>query len=551
MPKVVELRISPAHCKIPFTALSGIRLLFFLLCFSVQSYPQTGLLLLGNYQGHRQVNAQGTYYSSVWGYTDVRGREYAILGCYDGTAIVDLNYLPDSLSEVSFIPGPKASYSYREFKTYLHYLYIVSEGGGGVQIVDLSGLPNSVQILPSYVTSTFNRAHTISESSGHLYLNGGNATIGSTNVGGTMILSLANPGIPQAKGSFGDHYVHDVFVRNDTMFAAGIFGEGLSIVDVRDKSNPQLLKSIVYPGLGTHNSWVTEDGRHVLTTDEIGTTAKTLKIWDIGDLENISGVAEWNPRPGETIHNIVGKGTYAYCAFYKAGVLVADISDPANPTLAGFYDTFPDSVQAVFNGAWGVYPHLPSGKILVSDMTYGLFAFSFAAQKIGVVTGVVSDQQTGLPIAGALVRIKETGQTRWTNAQGEFLWGYAVGTYTLSVERSGVTPVVIEATIVENGSTPVNVTLPNPIPTRYELHQNFPNPFNANTAIAFDVPLAGRVTIRVFDVLGQNVLTIIDRNYPAGQFTVDVEAGSLHSGTYIYRIETPHYISARTMTVIR
>ncbi len=535
-----------------FTAISGCAAYCSLLvCFTFHGNAQTGLQLLGNYQGHRQINPQGTYYSSVWGYTDVNGREYAILGCYSGTAIVDLSYVPGSLPEVAFIPGPTASYSYREFKTYLHYLYIVSEGGSGVQIVDLSGLPNSVQVLPPFVTPIFDRAHTISESSGYLYLNGGNSTINSANIGGTLILSLANPRNPQVLGSFGNHYVHDAYVRNDTMFAAGIFGIVLSIVDVANKSNPQLLKIITYPGSGTHNAWVTEDGAHVLTTDEIGETEKTLKVWDIRDLESITNVAEWDPRPGETIHNVVGKGNYAYCAFYKAGILVADISDPANPTLAGSYDTFPDSVPAVFNGAWGVYPHLHSGKILVSDMTYGLFVFSFDAQKIGTVSGVVTDQQTGFPIANAIVRVKETGHTRWTNAQGEFLWGYAVGNYTLTVVRPGVTPATVTATIIENGITPVNVSLPAPIPVRYELHQNFPNPFNPNTSIVFDVPFAGRVAIRLFDVLGQEVLTITDRDYAPGRFTVEVDAGSLQSGTYIYRIETPNYVSAKKMMVIR
>jgi choice-of-anchor B domain-containing protein len=497
------------------------------------------------------VNPQGTYYSSVWGYTDVNGREYAILGCYNGTAIVDLNYLPGSLPEVAFIPGPTATYSYREFKTYLQYLYIVSEGGSGVQIVDLSGLPNSVQVLSSY--TVIDRAHTISESSGFLYLNGGTATLGSANVGGTRIVSLANPGVPQSVGVFGNHYVHDAYTRNDTMFAAGIFGIGLSILDVRNKSNPQLLKTITYPGSGTHNSWVTENGAYALTTDEIGNTAKTLKIWDIRDLENITNIAEWNPRPGETIHNVVGKGNYAYCAFYKAGILIADITDPLNPTLAGSYDTFPDTVQAIFDGAWGVYPLLPSGKILVSDMTYGLFVFSFDDQEIGTVSGLITDSQTGLPLVNALIRIKETGQTRWTNAQGEFFWGYAAGTYTLTVERAGAIPATVIATVQDgvNSTVQVSLTIPPALPVRYELHQNFPNPCNPGTTIAFDVPLAGRVTIRVFDLLGRNILTIVDRDYPPGRFTVDVEAGGLHSGLYVYRIETPNYVSAKKMSVIR
>ncbi|MGH2569382.1 MAG: choice-of-anchor B family protein, partial [Bacteroidota bacterium] len=345
--------------------------------------------MLGNYQGHKEINPQGTYFSSVWGYTDANGREYGILGTYRGTSVVDLTYLPDSLHEAAFIPGPTSSYSYREFKTYLNYLYIVSEGGSGVQIVDLSGLPNSVRIVGSSQTSTFTRAHTISEASGYLYVNGGNATVGEKDIGGTLILSLANPEQPFDVGMFGEHYVHDSYTRRDTMFAAGIFGVGLSILDVRDKGSLVLLKTIQYPGSGTHNAWTTDDGKYVMTTDEIGSTPKTLKVWDIRDLNTVSKVAEWNPRPAETIHNVCVKGSYAYIAYYKAGLLIADISDPHNPALAGFYDTYPGSDASVFNGAWGVYPYLPSGRILVSDMQTGLYVFSFEQQKIGIVTGVV------------------------------------------------------------------------------------------------------------------------------------------------------------------
>ena len=519
---------------------------------AAQSLGSLNVQLLGNYQGHKERNAQGTYYSSVWGYTDVNGREYGILGCYRGTAIVDLSYLPDSLHEVAFIPGPPASYSYREFKSYLNYLYIVSEGGSGVQVVDLAGLPNSVRILDNYQTPTFDRAHTISETSGYLYVNGGNSTSGGKDQGGTSILSLANPEIPVRVGQFNDHYVHDAYTRRDTLFASGIFGVGLSIIDVRDKTKPALLKTVQYPGLGTHNSWTTDDGRYVMTTDEIGTTPKTLKVWDIRDLNTISKAGEWNPRPADIIHNVCIKGNFAYTAFYKAGLQIADISDPRNPTTAGFYDTYPDSNSILYDGAWGVYPYLYSGKILISDMQTGLWAFQFDQQKIGKVGGIITDAFTHQPVSGAIIRIQETGQTRWTSAMGLYLWGYAVGTFNATVEREGYQPQSTTLSIVQNATTTINVALvPVTPPPSFALFQNYPNPFNPKTTIQFDLAKQSTVSLKLFDVLGQEVRVLKEGTLPAGRYSVVVDAAGLSSGVYLYRLQSPDFVRSQRMIVAK
>ncbi|MBI3112452.1 MAG: choice-of-anchor B family protein [Ignavibacteriales bacterium] len=514
--------------------------------FMANAQISQNVQLLGNYQGHRDLNINGTYYSGVWGYYDENGREYGILGALNGTAIVDLNFLPDSLHEVAFVPGPPASYSYREFKTYLHYLYIVSEGGEGAQIVDLSGLPNSVRFVGNFQFDGYTRTHSIGETDGYLYLNGGNATAN----GGTAIVSVRNPEQPQKLGTFSGHYVHDSYAYGDRFYAAGIFGQGLSVVNVSDKQNPFLMKTIEYFGAGTHNVWTTDDGKYALTTDEIGSTPKTLKIWDVHDLEVVTKVGEWNPRPDETIHNVFVKGNYAYTAFYKAGLLVGDISDPANPTTAGFYDTYPVVNSTRFDGAWGAYPYLPSGRILVSDMQTGLYVFQFDQQKIGKLVGTITDGATGQPITGAILRIKETGQTRWTGTAGQYLWGYATGTYSVTVEKEGYGTKQMEALIGQNSTTTVNIVLSkatsveNGPPTAFALHQNYPNPFNPSTTIPFELPRATHVTLTIHDLFGREVARLVEGEVSGGRHSVPWSPGSSPSNVYYYSLKT----SERTMT---
>lgn len=532
---------------------AALPVLFFFFAVHVHGQTNQNVQLLGNYQGHREINSNGTYYSGVWGYYDAQGNEYAIIGALNGTAIVDLRFLPDSLHEVGFIPGPQASYSYREFKTYLHYLYIVSEGGEGVQIVDLSGLPNTIRFVGSFLFNGYNRTHTIGETDGYLYLNGGNATP----TGGTAIVSVRNPEQPQKLGSFSGHYVHDSYTYGERFYAAGIFGHGLSIINVSDKQNPVFIKTIGYPGAGTHNAWTTDDGKYVLTTDEINATPKTLKIWDVRDLEVITKVGEWNPRPAETIHNVCVKGNYAYTAFYKAGFLVADISNPANPITAGYYDTYPAINSITFDGAWGVYPYLPSGRILLSDMQTGLYVFRFDQQKIGKLAGVVTDAATGLPISGAIIRVKETGQTRWTGTNGGYLWGYAVGTYSVTVEKAGYGSATVQPTITENSTTTINVSLSKPTsveadrPVGFALHQNFPNPFNPATTISFNLPSASRMTLTVHDVFGREVARLAEGELSAGTHSVTWSPDGVASGVYFYSLTTPGRSLTKRMILVQ
>src|SRR5205085_2136260 len=151
---------------------------FFLLLFiSCSVYTQRS----SNMNLMRHLDEHTGYYSAAWGYIAPNGREYAIMGFHDGTSFIDVS---DTLNvhEICTLKG--ISNGWREMKVYSHYAYIVSEApGSGLQIVDLSYLPDSVHLVRTYFCSGFSRAHTISQSGTFLYVNGGD--YGS---GGTFIL---------------------------------------------------------------------------------------------------------------------------------------------------------------------------------------------------------------------------------------------------------------------------------------------------------------------------------------------------------------------------
>lgn len=90
-----------------------------------------------------------------------------------------------------------------------------------------------------------------------------------------------------------------------------------------------------------------------------------------------------------------------------------------------------------------------------------------------------------------------------------------------------------------------------PILKSYYIEQNYPNPFNPSTTINYQLPKNGQVTIKVYDMLGREVRTLVNENKPAGSYSVNFDAGSLSSGIYIYRISAGDYIAAKKMTLIK
>ncbi len=89
------------------------------------------------------------------------------------------------------------------------------------------------------------------------------------------------------------------------------------------------------------------------------------------------------------------------------------------------------------------------------------------------------------------------------------------------------------------------------LPDKYELYNNYPNPFNPTTTIRFAVPLEGPVELSVYDILGRKVATLVNENYNAGFHNIQWDAGNLSSGTYIYRLKTTEGSFSKKLTLIK
>lgn len=311
----------------------------------------------------------GLNYNEIWGVA-IQGREYAIIGSSIGTHIFDVTDPVNSV-EVEFIPGASGNVIHRDYHDYQGYLYIVAdEGPATLQIADLSYLPNSAPVVYDS-DALFARTHNI-------FIDSLNGILYNTNGG---VYSLANPELPAEIanvniGAFFDHG-HDLYVRDDTAYwHAG--SHGFHVYDYSvNMASPVALGSTTFGSSYNHSGWLNEDGTIYAIAEETYNT--DIQICDVSDLSNINILSSISSGGGASSipHNLIIEGDYLYISYYHDGLYIFDISDPVNPFLVGMYDTEPNATAPYsWYGAWGVYPLLPSGIVLVSDTKNGLFVLN-------------------------------------------------------------------------------------------------------------------------------------------------------------------------------
>ena len=350
--------------------------------------------------------------NDVWGFYDVNdGKEYAILGLRNGVGVVEVTD-PEAPRMVGSVSSQ--STSWRDIKVYQHfnratsrwdsYAYVTADSASvGTMIIDLRSLPNDISVAASDKSDI--SAHNVYLSnvdySMGVALNGVEPFLhiaGSNRNGGAFnTYRLDNPVEPDSVYSNGSssraNYSHDVSSmvvtddRKDTQcVAAGPYCEiffdfnedNFQIWDKTLNSAPSRLSTTSYPKVSyVHSGWYTEDKQVVLVHDELDEMDyglnTTVRLFELSDFGSPSLLSTWAGSTGAIDHNGFVRGNRYYMSNYTRGMTVLDISDTSDPKEIGFFDTFPISDNTSFNGAWGVYPYLPSGVVLISDISSGLY----------------------------------------------------------------------------------------------------------------------------------------------------------------------------------
>lgn len=335
--------------------------------------------------------------NDCWGYTSPSGREYALMLTTQGTSVVEVSN-PSLPNLVGTISGPNSTW--RDIKVYGSRAYAVSEGGSGIQVIDLSNVDAGVVTLENTVTGPGTSAtHNIAldEVSGFLYRTGGGSE-------GLRIYSLANPSAPQYVGSWSQRYVHDAQVvtytsgpfagRELAYCCGGLNGgqtdTGLTIVDVTNKSNPVVLSQVSYPARAySHQGWLSNDRTRFYLGDELdeGSTVSTTttRVFDVSDPANATYIGAFDNGNAAIGHNMYERDGILFQANYTSGLRAFDLNQSLNsPPEVGFFDTAPSSSSASFNGLWSCFVGFPSGTIIGSDIESGLFVLRFGPPELAI-----------------------------------------------------------------------------------------------------------------------------------------------------------------------
>lgn len=368
--------------------------------------------------------------NDIWGYVDANDTEYAIVGTTSETRIYSLSD-PNNPRLVFSEPG--ANSIWRDIKSYENYIYVVADqGSDGVLIIDMSNAPNAYSAkkinIPTTSDLLINRCHNlyIDTEIGIMFLAGCNSP------NGVSAFDLkSDPFNPTFIGTISTNYAHDVFVQDNLVYASEFNNGQIAIYDIQDIENPVLLGSAKTSKFATHNAWADELNEYVFTTDE--TTEGALDVYNIKDKSNPKRIESFIPsaikNQGYVPHNTHFLNDYLITSWYEYGLVITDVSNPEKVIETGHFDTHMGSGS----GAWGAYPYLPSGLILVSDIDNGLFVLNPAYERAAFVKGKITDITTGNPIGNVSVQILSSDPNSETSdPTGNYLTGQlSEGTFTL------------------------------------------------------------------------------------------------------------------------
>ncbi len=348
--------------------------------------------------------------SNLWGFADADdGREYAVIGVSNGTSVVDVTD-PAAPRVVGAVPGPQSAW--REVKVYQKwnpaterhdaFAYVVSEAPtAGLQILDLSNVPDSVSLAATF--RAFDTSHTVSISNVDpatgLAADGGAEPVlyvqgARQPTVGIFALSIADPRAPAVLGRYTETYGHDTWIGRAAGERAAACapghdpcdivvvwtGRSVRVLDWTEKTVPRVISETLYADLAyPHSGWISTDGDYLFSMDEFDERVtgadSRVRIFDVHDWAHPVLAGVWTSDTHAIEHNGYTRGDRYYLSHYERGVTILDVRDPLSPIEAAFFDTFPAGEAAEFHGAWGVYPYLPSGTILASniDGAAGLF----------------------------------------------------------------------------------------------------------------------------------------------------------------------------------
>ena len=414
--------------------------LFILSMITITGFSQLNMSYVGDITYDQTL-------SDIWGYAAPDSTEYGLVGLFNGVSVVSLDE-PTTPTEVAYVSGVGSTW--RDIKTWENFAYVINETANGIAVIDLSTLPDSVTSynwapnIPGI--GTLSSCHNIFiDEFGYAFITGCNL-----NSGGILILNVDTPtGEPEFVSAMPSEYSHDVYVRNNIAYSSEINAGQFSMYDVSDKDNIVTLGEQNTPFNFTHNAWPSDDDQVLFTTDELANAP--VASYDISDPNNIQELDQFVPYEtlgdGVIPHNVHVWNDFLIISYYTDGCILVDGSRPENLVEVGNFDTFIPASTG-FSGAWGAYPFLPSGLVLVSDIDNGMYVLEPNYVRACWLEGNVTNALDATAISGASIEILTTNVLESSDGTGLYKTGFATaGTYDVQVTKPGFEPFIGSAVL--------------------------------------------------------------------------------------------------------
>ncbi len=508
-------------------------------------YSALNFTLVSNINPESGVNPYGDKYSGCWGwYQSTKNKEYAIACSKSGTYWVDVSN-PVTPTVSAFRSGTFNNATWREVKTYSTFCYVISDDGGSnqnnsFQIFDMQYLPDSVHKVYDS-KSLFKRGHALWVDGSKLYVSGVTYSNNTTSL--LNVYSLATPTAPLLLRSLEQdapfiNSVHDAFVRNDTVYASCAY-QGLYVFKLAGNTFQQLGSLTSYPYSGyNHSSALTPNGQTLIFTDEVP-DGLPLKTANVSNLSNIQVLTTANQFTATTPHNpFMVNNQYCFLSSYQEGIQLYDISNPSSPTLAGYFDTYPQGGgntgnwgSIPYKGQWGSYPYLPSKTIFALDMSNGIFLLRtslYANPQVNAGFTLGALRCAGLTMS---VTNTSSGATNYT-------WTFSGGTASTSLSNpsfSFATPGVHTITLLAtNPSYSASITQTLSIPASSNIASSISSTnvaCNTCSTGAAVVTASGGVLPYTYSWAPNGNTTPMIANLPVGCYTLTLKDAALCSKT--------------------
>ena len=303
------------------------------------------------------------------------------------------------------------------------------------------------------------------------------------------------------------------------------------------------------------NTGVTQEFRKILFTDAYTGYAAggdmVLRTTDFGNT--------WSPLNTNSITNIYSVSFPSKDVGYVCGDGIIKTTDAGDSwttlslqTSYTIYSVFfTDNNKGFGVGNWGTVVKTTDGGNTWDEQIFNSLDVYYSVYFFDSNNGFI----TGLNYFGSSAPIYKTtdGGDTWTSLDNSPTSNSLKSVFFMDANTgylAGYSGTILKTTN-GGGVTSIKTEQKNVLPSNFELFQNYPNPFNPSTTIRYSIPKQSNVTIKIYNILGKEIETLVNKDKPAGTYQVQFNASSLTSGVYFYRITTGTFTQVNKMILLK